>query len=280
MKRFIIVLLILLLAATNIGCGMVFEQVRRVAGGQPEETTTAATTAETAEETTTQAADPEDEPEQEPEEEPYAEVIVEGAPLVHHFEFNNNLNDSLPTGAVLDIHPNTADSRFSDGAWHWTASQHPGGGLILLTDQISDPENYSIGFRFRVNDVGPSWKKILSFREESVDGGLYFYDGKLQLYPFSVHEDITYSPDTYYDFILSRDTDKMMTVYVVQSDGSITKVYEEQDLRDESVPVLVDGMYQFMFFTDDTATSGEWTTGGSVRSIRVWNGPVDEIRFD
>lgn len=278
MKRLLIILLIILLAITSVGCGTIIDRIRDNVGERPDEETTVTTTDEV---TTTSVAETEmTEPApQDVEDEPYVEPIVEGAPLVHHFEFKNNLNDSLPTGAVLGVHDNTGNTNFSDDAWSWHASEHPGGGLILQTDQITDPENYSIGFSISFNDVGPSWKKILSFREASVDGGFYFYNGQLQLYPFNVNENITYTPNTYYDFILSRNVDKLMTVHVVQSDGSITKVYEELDQNDESVPIAVDGLYQFVFFTDDNATSSEWTTGGSVRSIRVWNGPVDQIRF-
>lgn len=279
MKRLLVLALVLVFTLTNVGCGSIMGQLRKIADEQNQEDSSTTTEAETTESTeeVTEATDTE---ESEDDVKPTQELVVEGAPLIHDFELSGDLSDSITPGTELVIHPNTGNNRFIDGVWQWTADQHPGGGLILLTDQISNPENYSIGFRIKFNDVGPSWKKILSFREESVDGGLYFSDGKLQLYPFNVDENITYSANTFYDFILSREANKMMTVYVVQDDGSITKVYEEQDLRDESVPVLVDGKYQFMFFTDDYSTTAEWTTGGSVDSIRLWNGFIDEVRFD
>jgi hypothetical protein len=207
---------------------------------------------------------------------PTSPVVYASAVLIHQYDFNGNLNDTMGTGISLTVHPNTATSGFNTGEWWWTATGRPGGGLILETNLITDPQNYSLGFRVKFNEVGPSWRKIVSFKGASSDRGLYFYGSHLQFYPFGDNAAITYSPNTFYDFIFSRSSDDVIRVYVVQEDGSVTKVYEAADSGDESVPIQVSGKYQFMFFMDDTATTSEWTTGGAVRSIRVWNGPLEE----
>jgi hypothetical protein len=197
------------------------------------------------------------------------------AVLIHQYDFDGNLNDTVGSGDPLTIHPNTATSGFGVNEWWWTAATTPGGGLIVNTD-IADPQNYSLGFRIEFNQVGPSWRKIASFKGPSDDNGLYFYYSNLQFYPFGANNAITYSPDTFYDFIFVRSSDDMIRVYVVEGNGTVTKVYENNDPTDASVPILVSGKYQFMLFMDDTVTSSEWTNGGTVKSIRVWNGTLLE----
>lgn len=197
------------------------------------------------------------------------------AVLIHQYDFDGNLNDTAGSGDPLTVHPNTATSGFGLNEWWWTATTSPGGGLIVNTD-IADPQNYSFGFRIEFNQVSPSWRKIISFKGPSVDNGLYFFNSNLQFYPFGSNTAITYTADTFYDFIFVRSSDDVIRVYVVEGNGTVTKVYENNDPGDDSVPVLVSGKYQFMLFMDDTATSGEWTNGGTVRSIRVWNGTLSE----
>lgn len=196
--------------------------------------------------------------------------------LVHQYDFDGNLSDTLESGIALSEFPSTDSSGFGAGGWWWTAADAPGGGLVLETDQITDPRNYALGFRIKFNETGAGYKKIISFKGPSDDGGLYFLGNNLTFYPFGLNGDITYVPDTWYDFIFSRSSDDVMKVYVVEADGTVTKVYEEDDSTDASVPVLTGDSYQFMFFMDDIATSGEWTTGGTVKSLRVWNGPLAE----
>jgi hypothetical protein len=203
-------------------------------------------------------------------------VLASGPVLIHQFDFEGSLEDARGTGVSLQVHANTATHGFGAGEWWWTATGSPGGGLILDTDLLANPQNYSLGFRISYNQVAPRWKKILSFKGTSDDNGLYFYDGYLQFYPFGSNNQITYTVGTFYDFIFTRGTDNVMRVYIVQGDGSITKVYERNDPSGATVPIQVGGKYRFMFFMDDTATSGEWTNGGAVRSIRLWDGVLSE----
>jgi hypothetical protein len=194
---------------------------------------------------------------------------VGGGSLIHQFDFNGTLNDTIASGVSLTEHPNTASSGFGDGEWWWTADSSPGGGLILQTDQLTDPQAYSLGFSVKFNETGPGYKKIVSFKGSTDDNGLYFYGSHLNFFPFGSNTDITYSADEYYDFVFTRSDADVIIVYVIEGDGTITKVYEESDATDSSVPVLVGDDYQFMFFMDDGGS--EWTTGGTVKNLRVWN---------
>jgi hypothetical protein len=198
---------------------------------------------------------------------------------VHEFGFKGGFSDLKGTGIELTIHTNTATEGFGTGEWWWTANTEPGGGLILETDFLTDPNSYSLGIRFKFDDIGSGYKKIMSFKGKDDDNGLYFLDNNLVFYPFDENYEIEYDDSVYYDFIFSRSNDDTIRVYVVQEDGTITKIYEEFDELDASVPVLIGDSVQFMFFMDDESTGGEYTSGGAVKGIRVWDRPlqIEEI---
>lgn len=198
------------------------------------------------------------------------------AELLHQYDFDGNLTDTLATGVVLEQYGNVATSEYGSDGWSWTANANPGGGLKLETALLTDPQSYSLGFRVKYGNVSPGYRKIVSFLGTADDGGLYFLNGNLNFYPFGANASITYTVDTFYDFIFSRSSDDVIKVYIVDGNGAVTKVYEENDPTSASVPIVVGGKYQFLFFCDDTATNSEWTGSGAVRRLRVWNGPLEE----
>jgi hypothetical protein len=112
--------------------------------------------------------------------------------LIHNFEFNGNLNDTKPTGVVLSPF-NVASSSFSTGpnAWTWSQPTSPGGGLVLEipTSLLTNPQSYSVGFRISFQETGnpdgstKSFKKILTFKGQTNDNGLYFNHQNLQFFP-------------------------------------------------------------------------------------------------
>ena len=195
------------------------------------------------------------------------------ATLINQYDLQGDFTDTL--GAGDNLTPvNTSTSSFGSDAWTWTASTDPGGGLIL-DSSITDPTNYSLGFRVSYEQVGPSWRKIVAFKGNTTDNGLYFYNANLQFYPFGVNAAVTFQPNTFYDFIFSRSGD-VMSVYIVEQNGDVTKVYEETDLGNSSVPIANGDKYQFQLFMDDLVVTGEWTSGGAVEIIRVWDGALTE----
>lgn len=202
-----------------------------------------------------------------------------GQDLIHNFEFNGNLNDSKSGTALTSFNTATASFGTNPNSWTWTQSASPGGGLELLTDQLTDPENYSLGFRISYENTGnadgstKSYKKILSFKGPNDDNGLYFNHQNLQFFPFGANTSVTYTPNTFYDFVFTRTKAGVLKVFIVETDGTVTEVYSENDTNKAAVPRLVNGKYEFRFFMNDN-TATENTTGGSTRSIRVWDGPL------
>jgi hypothetical protein len=139
--------------------------------------------------------------------------------LVNAYEFNGNFVDSLSNGNPL-VEFNTNTSGFGVGEWWWTANTDPGGGLILTTP-MSNPQNYSIGIRVEYDEVGPSWRKIISFLTQSDDEGLYFSSGDLYLYDQGSGVN-TYNNDTFYDIIFTRDSSDNVNIYIV--DGGVANL--------------------------------------------------------
>ncbi|MBD0833393.1 HYR domain-containing protein [Aestuariibaculum sediminum] len=203
------------------------------------------------------------------------QVNVAGAQnLVHNFEFNGNFNDSKSTGISLTP-DNIATSSFqtNPNGWTWTQPTSPGGGLVLQTDQLSDPQSYSLGFRIEFDQTSPGYKKILSFKGQTDDNGLYYHNSNLQFYPFGANNALTYAANTFYDFVFVRNSSDNIKVYIVDASGSVTQVYDESDVSDASVPHQVNGKYEFLFFKNDNVGT-EHTTGGTIRGIRLWDAPL------
>jgi hypothetical protein len=193
--------------------------------------------------------------------------------LINAYEFNGNFVDSLGNGNPL-VEFNTNTSGFGAGEWWWTANTDPGGGLILTTP-IPNPQNYSIGIRVEYDEVGPSWRKIISFLTQSDDEGLYFNSGDLNLYSQGAGIN-TYNADTFYDIIFTRDSLDNVNIYIVDG-GAANLEISLNDSSDETVPNSVPGGYEFRLFHDDSSTDSEWSSGGTVRSIRIWDGPLPPL---
>lgn len=192
--------------------------------------------------------------------------------LIHNFEFNGNLNDTSPTGATLSpVNITSSSYGTNPNSFTWVQTSNPGGGLSLLTDQLTDPTHYSLGFRISFKETGSDYKKILSFKGAGVDNGLYFQNNNLEFYPFGKNSTIFYQPNTFYDFVLVRTPAKNIKVYIVEPNGKVTLVYDKQDTSDASVPQLINGKHELRFFMDDTHTSYEHSPGGTVRGIRMWD---------
>jgi len=194
--------------------------------------------------------------------------------LINSYDFNGNFEDSLGIGDDL-VQDNVATGTFGGGTWTWTATTDPGAGLIMDTvNTITD--DYSVSVKFMFTEVGPSWKKIISFKDQSDDDGFYFYNGQLQFYPYGDLGATTFSPNTMIELVVTRDsTDNTVSAYIVDDVGNLTLEIQVEDTSLTTIPQQVGGKSRFRFFQDDEATSGEWTPGGTVDWIRVWDGPLD-----
>lgn len=203
----------------------------------------------------------------------FTAMSMSGQTLLHNFEFNGNLDDTRPTGVSL-IEVNTATSSYgtSPNSWTWTQTARPGGGLELLTNQLPDATNYSLGFtmEFDQTDGGAKgYRKIITFKGATSDNGLYFQNNKLRLYPGDHVSTSTYAANTFYDFVLTRKTDGTFKIYTI-SGGVVTEVFTIDDADGHAMPILNGANHEFRLFMNDNHFI-EHTTGGTVRSIRMWD---------
>ena len=194
--------------------------------------------------------------------------------LINSYEFSGDFTDSRGVGDDL-IEDNVATSSFGGGMWTWTATTDPGAGLIMNTvNTITD--HYSISIKFMYTEVGPSWKKIISFKDQLDDNGFYFNGGLLEFYPYDENGITVFSPNTMIELVVTRDNvTNTVSAYVVDDQGNLTLEIQVEDTLLSTIPQQVAGKSQFRFFQDDEDTMGEWTPGGTVDWIRVWDGPLD-----
>lgn len=212
------------------------------------------------------------------------------ANLIVQYDFAYNLTDSLGNstlttfGATNDgTNRNNATTGFGRDDygtyWTWTSTTARGGGFWIDIDRdISD--NYAVGVRFSLNETGPSWKKIIDYKNSASDNGFYFYQGgKLQFYPYSPLGISTIGNSEIVDVIATRSAAGQFVAYYVIN-GVAVKELEVADGSKHAVPSVVEGKTRLGFFFDDTRTASEAATGGRVYSIKIWDQPITEVQVD
>ncbi len=194
---------------------------------------------------------------------------------LHSFEFNGDLTDDLDGGGDLLINPLTGSSGYSGDKFWWYDRNHPGGGLILKAN-LDNPADYTVAFRAELNQTGPCYIKILSFKDTSFDEGVYLCDKKMYIYSLSNCSTGNFRANRYYDYIFTRDSaTNTFDVYGGRSGESYTHLFNVADPNGQTIPREVNGLYEFDFFTDDLTTCTEFSNGGTIKSLKVWNGKMN-----
>ncbi len=200
--------------------------------------------------------------------------LLNAQTLLHRFEFDGDLTDEIGGSDLIPVH--AATSSFADGAWNWTATSHPGGGLLLRANLIN-PEEYSLRVVFKFNNFYYTWTKILSFQGYiegthyfSSDHGLYFYYNQLEFYPYITNPNIVFNPNVWYDMVFTRNANGLIRFYVTPLGQPQQLVLEFEDPDYQAVPSINNDFNCWGLFYDDTHTTSEWTSGGSVSLVEVW----------
>ncbi len=203
-----------------------------------------------------------------------------------HYAFDGNFNDlggastltPMPTCPTLDGNACNATAEFGNdadgGYWQWTSTAQRGGGFRMLSNQpIGD--TYTMTMKFSFDMVGPSWRKIIDFRDRVPDTGFYFINGTIRFYNLGTASSQVYPANTVLDLVAVRQSTGGLagtfTVYARGADGILTQLISISDPNGQSIP-FVNGSNQTLlgFFFDDTATSSEATNGGKVYDIKFW----------
>jgi hypothetical protein len=180
-----------------------------------------------------------------------------GAGLVHLYEFNGTMNDSIGGVALIDN-----GGTIGAGSLAFGANQGP-----TFWGEASVNANYSIGLRFSFETV-TGYRKIIDFKNRTQDSGQYVLSGEPRFYPVGGGGAV--SADTPVDLVVTRDA--ATSSYSVYLNGSTTPVFSFNDGSGLAV-ALFGGQTVFHFFRDDLVNGGE-ASAGVVSEIRIWDRPL------
>ncbi len=206
--------------------------------------------------------------------------LLWGGTLIHEYDFNNNMMDEYGATNLQPIH--VWESSYSDGAWNWTASSTPGAGLLLGAN-LSSNANYSLRLVFKFNNFNPSWTKIVSFNGlgstttgyYSSDNGVYFSGSNIGFYNIAFSNTGGFSAGVWYDLLITRDEAGVCKVYIAPYGQELQQYISFADFSNLSKPDRIGEISYFGLFYDDTHTTAEWTSGGSVSLIQVWDSAIN-----
>ena len=138
--------------------------------------------------------------------------------------------------------------------------------LPLLAHEGGVSDHYTIEATLRFEDVS-GWRKILDFKGQASDNGLYAYNGRLQFYAHEPGGD--FQAGQSYRIRLQRDrATKKVSGFL--NDVLVT---ESLDLADDAVIQNE----RLILLMDDTATMGE-EGSGEITRLRIWEGVI--TRYD
>ena len=210
--------------------------------------------------------------------------------LIAYYDFNGDFTDYMD-GSVLTAFGSTLvtgrnNSLSSFGVnnalpgdksyWQWQSTGPRGGGFTLdINTDIS--ASYTIGLRFSYEQTGPSWKKIIDYKNLVDDTGFYFNSGNLKFYNYPTAGTSVTGNNQIVDLIVTRTPAGNFIAYIIK-DGVMVKELEVDDsIEGQSIPEIVSGMPRFGFFHDDSDTPSEATSGGKVYSLKIWDGALPNI---
>ena len=182
------------------------------------------------------------------------------------YRFQNNLASSIWTPPDLTF-INT-EHHFTnlvvDGFVHTVLRFEQGSGLQLQPASAGFPsDTYSIVILARFDQVS-YWRRILDFKNQTSDNGLYTHQGELTFYPDS-SSGACLANDTWHQITITRDA--ATSEVVLYCDG----VYQAS-FYDYSGDAVISSDNALRFFKDDNSYSEE--TGGYVARIRSFATPL------
>ncbi len=198
---------------------------------------------------------------------------VTSARLKADYQFQNALSSGLAGAPNLNnVGSNTFGVASVDGNPRTVLNFSPNNGLTLSpTVGVMPNDAYTIVVLFSFRNTS-SWRKILDFKNGTIDRGLFVLDGKLVLYnETSSSIGASVSPDTFVQVVLTRDADKNVVGYV---NGVMQ--FQFTDVRD--VATISD--QSTLRFFNNLPVAGD-TSAGSVARVRIYDNAItaDEVAF-
>jgi len=178
------------------------------------------------------------------------------ATLLHSYQFQGNLNDSLG-GIAL-----TADGG-TLGSSSYSFDKNQG---LTLSNGLTAGDSYSIALNFNFTTLN-GWQKIVDFKDLVPDSGFYTLDNYLNFYPVA-NGSTPLTVNTNADVVITRDSSS--NVFTAYLNG-----VQELTFTDSSSLAVFNSANNIMhFFEDDAATSHSEAAPGVVNSIRIWDGAL------
>ena len=179
------------------------------------------------------------------------------------YQFQNTLASSVGTAPVLiNLGSNTFGTTTVDSITRTVLNFTQGNGLSLspTTDIISN-STYSVVVLFSFTNIS-GYCRILDFKNQGSDKGLYNYNGNLNFYNIAIGSGTPITANSFVQVVLTHDSSKNVVGYV-----NSTQQFSFVDSSDDA---LIDTNNILRFFQDDLVVSGE-ASAGSVARIRLYN---------
>ncbi|MBI5385083.1 MAG: lamin tail domain-containing protein [Verrucomicrobia bacterium] len=174
--------------------------------------------------------------------------------------FQNSLASAVGTAPALqNLGSNVFGLVTVDGASRTVLRFAENDGLSLIGATGVVPSNvFTAVLLFSFNDVS-SWRRLMDFRNATVDDGLYVLNGALQFYPEAGGPANAIAANTFVQVVLTRDSAKNVTGYV--------NGVQQFTFVDDAGDAVLDANGVLRFFRDD-GTEG---SAGSVARLRLFD---------
>ena len=192
---------------------------------------------------------------------------VTSARLKADYQFQNVLSSSVAGAPDLsNLGNNTFGSATVDGNPRTVLRFAANNGLALApTTGVISPDAYTIVVLFSFADI-TGYRKILDFKNGTLDEGLFVLDGSLNLYPLGSGTGAPVVPNAFVQVVLTRDSDKRAVGYV--------NGVKQFTVSDPSDNARISDQVTLIFFQSRANTSE--TSAGSVARIRIYDGAISE----
>jgi len=143
-----------------------------------------------------------------------AAVFVSGATQAatptHSYEFSGNLADQLG-GASMQLNPGAPSSYSGVGdaaGFDFAFNQGPN-----VANAFASSDIYSIEMYFSLDSVGGGYRRLVDFKNNTTDEGLYYLGDSLVLYNTNLPFDVNATSGQLAHLVLTRDAGSQFKVY-------------------------------------------------------------------
>ena len=203
----------------------------------------------------------------------YSQITSPPTPVLC-FEFSTNLdatggNVSLTSVGSLGSYSMDVQSSCENYLYEWEI----GNGLKLQNPGNYFPQDHytiELLFKFTSQPYLSSWQKILDFKDQTSDHGIYTFLNNMQMYPQSTGSSGMAQANTWLHVFITREsaTDRM-------------KCYLENNLEIEFIDAIESGVFTnaLGLFIDDNVVSSE-VSAGIIDYMKIYDYPLAESEIN